>query len=215
MQWVIGTYINDGWMHTKNMIASARTANRTRTAAQLGVEAGAVTGDQKKNKGRKEEIITSVRSEAKKRLEEGEGVELIFGEARFSGHKELTVKAANGSEQVLSADWIFINAGAEPVIPQIEGLQEIDYLTSTTILDLEAVPEHLAVIGGNYIGLELAQLFHRLGSKVTILEKSSRIAHREDEDVSAELAKILGNEGLEILTSTEIGGFEKVGGNIR
>lgn len=214
-RWVGGTCINDGCSPTKAMIASARAAYRARTASQLGVETGTVNVDLKKIKGRKDEIVASFRTAAQKRLEEADGVELIFGEARFSGPKELTITATNGSEEVLSAEWIFINTGAEPVIPQIKGLQGIDYLTSTTILDLEAVPEHLAVIGGNYIGLELAQLFHRLGSKVTILEKSSRIADREDEDVSAELTKILGNEGLEILTGIEIDGFEKVGGNVR
>src|SRR5690606_2686588 len=103
-RWVGGTCINDGCTPTKAMIASARAAYRARTAAQLGVEAGAVTVDLKKIKGRKDEIVTSFRSAAQKRLGEAEGVELIFGEARFSGDKELTVKAANGSEQVLSAN---------------------------------------------------------------------------------------------------------------
>ncbi|TKC65010.1 mercuric reductase [Pedobacter hiemivivus] len=213
-RFVGGTCINDGCTPTKTMIASARVAHKARTAALLGVETGEVKVDLRKIKNRKDQIVESFRSSSQKGLEAAEGVELIFGEARFSGNKELTVATSNGQEEVLTADWIFINTGASTTIPELKGLKDIDYLTSTTILDLEQIPEHLIVIGGNYIGLELGQMFHRFGSKVTILEKSSRITGREDEDVSAEMTKILRDEGLKILTDISIDEMEKVNGKI-
>ncbi|WP_448103557.1 mercuric reductase [Pedobacter panaciterrae] len=209
-----GTCINDGCTPTKAMIASAHMAHKARTAALLGVETGEVNVDLKKIKARKDKIVESFRSSSQKGLEGTEGVELIFGEARFSGNKELTVTSSDGYEEVLTADWIFINTGARTAIPELKGLQEVDYLTSTTILDLEQIPEHLIVVGGNYIGLELGQMFHRFGSKVTILEKSSRITSREDEDVSAELTKILRDEGLQILTDVRIDEIENRNGKI-
>ncbi|WP_288879773.1 mercuric reductase [Pedobacter panaciterrae] len=209
-----GTCINDGCTPTKAMIASAHMAHKARTAALLGVETGEVKVDLKKIKARKDKIVESFRSSSQKGLEETEGVELIFGEARFSGSKELTVTSSDGHEELLTADWIFINTGAHTTIPELKGLQEVDYLTSTTILDLEQIPEHLIVVGGNYIGLELGQMFHRFGSKVTILEKSSRITSREDEDVSAELTKILRDEGLQILTDVRIDEIEDRNGKI-
>lgn len=209
-----GTCINDGCTPTKAMIASACAAHRARTAIELGVDTGGVKVDLKKIKQRKDKIVESFRSSSQKGLEEAEGLELIFGDARFSGNKEVTVTTIKGKEEILTAEWIFINTGAKVVIPQLKGLQDIDYLTSTTILDLEDIPEHLVVIGGNYIGLELGQMFHRFGAKVTILEKSSRITGREDEDVSAELTKILRDEGLQILTDVRIDEIEKINGKI-
>lgn len=213
-RFVGGTCINDGCTPTKTMIASARMAHKARAAAVLGVETGGVKVDLKKIKKRKDAIVESFRSSAQTGLNEAEGVELIFGEARFSGNKELTVIISGGQEEIFTADWIFVNTGAKTTIPDLKGLQDIDYLTSTTILDLEQIPEHLIVVGGNYIGLELGQMFHRFGSEVTILEKSSRITGREDEDVSAELTKILRDEGLQILTDTQIDEIERVNGKI-
>nr|WP_068888910.1 mercuric reductase [Pedobacter panaciterrae] len=209
-----GTCINDGCTPTKAMIASAHMAHKARTAALLGVETGEVKVDLKKIIARKDKIVESFRSSSQKGLEGTEGVELIFGEARFSGNKELTVTSSDGHEELLTADWIFINTGARTAVPELKGLQKVDYLTSTTILDLEQIPEHLIVVGGNYIGLELGQMFQRFGSKVTILEKSSRIASREDEDVSAELTKILRDEGLQILTDVRIDEIENRNGKI-
>lgn len=209
-----GTCINDGCTPTKAMIASARAAYRAKTAIQLGIETAEITVDLKKIKQRKDKIVESFRSGSQKGLEETEGLDLIFGEASFSGNKQLTVTSADGNTNILTADWIFINTGAKPIIPKLKGLENIDYLTSTTILDLELVPEHLVVLGGNYIGLEFGQMFHRFGSKVTILEKSARITAREDEDVSAELTKVLTDEGLKILTDTSIEGIENRDGKI-
>lgn len=209
-----GTCVNDGCTPTKAMIASARAAFKARTADQLGVHTGTVKIDLKKIKKRKDDIVESFRTSSQKGLEETKNLDLIFGEASFSDTRELTVKTGSG-EIKMSADWIFINTGATPQIPELKGLDKITYLTSTTILDLTEVPRHLVVLGGNYIGLEFGQMFHRFGSKVTILEKSSRITGREDEDVSTELSKILREEGLQIITDVVVDEIREQNGVVK
>ncbi|WP_316823123.1 mercuric reductase [Pedobacter gandavensis] len=203
-----GTCINDGCTPTKTMIASAHVAHQARMANELGIGIARVKVDFEKIKKRKDSILNSFRAAAQKGLEHTKGLTIIHGTAAFSGPKELTVIAKNGEKQVLSADWIFINTGATPKIPELKGLTKSNYLTSTTILDLTEIPQHLVILGGNYIGLEFGQLFRRLGSKVTILEKSAAILSREDADVSAEMTKILEAEGLKILTNTSITALE-------
>ncbi|MFP5079021.1 mercuric reductase [Pedobacter sp. JCM 36344] len=209
-----GTCINDGCTPTKAMIASAQAIHKARTAGDLGVKIGNINVDFKKIKSRKDEIVKSFQVSAQKGIESTKGLDLIMGEATFSGEKQLTIATFNGEKEIVTADWIFINTGAKTAVPDINGLENIDYLTSTTILDLEEVPESLVVIGGNYIGLEFGQMFQRFGSRVTILEKSPSIMGREDDDVSEELTKILEDEGLEILTDINIESIEKKDGKI-
>lgn len=204
-----GTCINDGCTPTKAMIASAHAAYSARTADKLGVSTGPVKVDLQKIKKRKDDIVESFRSSSQKGLESTKGLDLIIGEATFSDTKELTIVDTLGEKKKVSGDQIFINTGASANIPELKGLESIPYLTSTTILDLTEIPEHLVILGGNYIGLEFGQMFHRFGSKVTILEKSSRIMSHEDEDVSAELTTILKDEGLIILTNTTIDEVQK------
>lgn len=214
-RYIGGTCINDGCTPTKAMIASAKAAYQPIKAAALGVEIGKVKVNFKKIKERKDKIVDEFRTSSQKGLEETKGLTILMGEASFTGERELSVKDSNGNTQQISGNWIFINTGAKTAIPEIEGLNDIDYLTSTTILDLEEVPKHLIIIGGNYIGLEFGQMFHRFGSKVTILEKSKRIMSREDDDVSDAVNKILADEGIEILTGVEIGEVQKAkNGNI-
>ncbi|KQM72659.1 mercuric reductase [Pedobacter sp. Leaf216] len=204
-----GTCINDGCTPTKAMVASARAVYQAKKAIDLGVEVGTVKIDFKKIKQRKDDIVTQFRSSSEKGIKGTKGLDLIFGTARFSGKKELTISLNNGGEEKLTADLIFINTGAKTSIPDIEGLNEIDFLTSTTILDLESVPAHLVVIGGNYIGLEFGQMFNRFGSKVTILEKSTGILAKEDQDISSALTEILTDEKIELITGVEIDKIEK------
>lgn len=199
-----GTCINDGCTPTKAMVASARAAYQARKAAELGVEIGSVKINFKKIKQRKDDIVKQFRESSEKGINNTKGLQLIFGTAKFSGEKELTISLNDGGEEKITADLIFINTGAKTAIPDIEGLNEIDYLTSTTILELDAVPAHLVVIGGNYIGLEFGQMFNRFGSKITILEKSSSIIAREDQDISSALTEILTNEKIEIITDVKI-----------
>lgn len=199
-----GTCINDGCTPTKAMLASAHAAHQARKAAALGVHIKGITIDFKQVKKHKDEIVDRFRSSTQKGLESIPKLDLIFGEAKFSGKKELEVLLFDGVTEQFTADWIFIDTGAKTAIPDIPGLKDVDYLSSTTILNLEEIPEHLVVIGGNYIGLEFGQMFARFGSKVTILEKSARIMGREDEDVSIALDEILSNEGINILKSVTI-----------
>lgn len=209
-----GTCINDGCTPTKAMVASARLAHQARKAGDLGVLIGEIKVDLIKVKKRKDEIVESFRSSSEKGLKSTEGLDLIFGEAVFTAPKTLTIKLKEGGTEQVSADWIFINTGAKTIIPEIEGLDSIKYLTSTTILDLEEIPDHLVVIGGNYIGLEFGQMFSRFGSKVTVLEKSKRLLSKEDNDIASELTKILEEEGIEILTESETQKFSQNGSEI-
>lgn len=203
-----GTCINDGCTPTKAMIASARTAFQARKAADLGIEIPKVKVNLRQIVKRKDEIVKSFRESSQRGLESTKGLELIFGEARFSGEKELTVALADGTQETITADWIFINTGAETIVPDIDGLQGIDYLTSTSILELVDVPEHLLVLGGNYIGLEFGQMYSRFGSKVTVLEQSTRLLGKEDEDISEEVKKFLEEEEIEILTKAKTKQFD-------
>ncbi|MEH3112463.1 mercuric reductase [Pedobacter terrae] len=204
-----GTCINDGCTPTKAMIASAKAVYQAKKASALGVEIEAVKIDFKKIVQRKDEIVAQFRSSSEKGIDETKGLKLIFGTAKFSAEKELTIALSEGGEEKVTADWIFINTGAKTVIPNIDGLDQIDYLTSTTILDLEAVPKHLVVIGGNYIGLEFGQMFSRFGSKVTILEKSTSILAKEDEDISSALTEILSDEKIEVITDVKVDKISK------
>ncbi|MBC7566495.1 MAG: mercuric reductase [Pedobacter sp.] len=209
-----GTCINDGCTPTKAMIASAQAIHKARTAGDLGVKIVDIKVDFKKIKSRKDEIVKSFQASAQKGIDATKGLDLIMGEATFSGEKQLTIATFNGKKEIVTADWIFINTGTKTAVPDIKGLEDVNYLTSTTILELEEVPESLVVIGGNYIGLEFGQMFQRFGSRVTILEKSPSIMGREDDDVSEELTKILEDEGLEVLTGTNIESIEKRDGKI-
>jgi len=209
-RWVGGTCVNDGCTPTKTMIASAKMAYLAAHSSPLGVKIKSFSVDMPKIKKRKDEIVHQFRNGSQKGLEATKNLDLIFGEAVFTGDKTISVKMnGSGKAKELKADLFFINTGAKAFIPEIEGLNDIDYLTSTTILDLDHIPEHLLIIGGNYIGLEFGQMFRRFGSKVTIVEKSGRIVSREDEDVSEELTKILEAERIAILTNTIITGFKK------
>lgn len=214
-RYVGGTCVNDGCTPTKTWVASARAAYIAEKSKDLGVNIKHYKVDMKQIKKRKDDVVNLFRNGSQKGLEKTKGLDLIFGEAVFTGKKTVEVKLASGRKTELKADLIFLNTGCKPIIPDIEGLNEIDYLNSTTILDLDYVPEHLLVIGGNYIGLEFGQMFRRFGSKVTILERGPRIVAREDEDVSTELTQILEQEKIKILTNSQALKFRKTGkGNI-
>jgi dihydrolipoamide dehydrogenase len=214
MRFIGGTCVNDGCTPTKTMVASAKAAYTAAHSAELGVNIPEYSIDLKKIKKRKDDIVLNARNGSQKALEQTENLDLLFGEATFSDVKTLTVKLNNGGEEQLKGDWIFIDTGAATVIPDIDGLKDIDYLTSTTILGLEEVPEHLLIIGGNYIGLEFGQMFRRFGSKVTVLERSDRLIPREDEDIAAEITKLLKKEDISIFTGAKTKSLESSGEKI-
>lgn len=203
-RWVGGTCVNDGCTPTKTMIASAKMAYMAANSAPLGIKIKNFTVDLAKIKKRKDDIVHKSREGNQKSIEKTQNLELLFGEAHFTGEKTIEVKLNSGRIKELKADLIFINTGAKPLIPEIEGLDKTGHLDSTSIMELTSVPDHLLVIGGNYIGLEFGQMFRRFGSKVTVIEKSGRIVSREDEDVSEELTKILHAEKIDIHVNASV-----------
>ena len=197
-RFVGGTCINDGCTPTKTMVASAKLAYlvQSKNSADLGIPVKAFTVDMSKIIGRKRDIVERNRNNAQKGLEDTENLDLIFGEAVFTGEKNIKVSLNVGGTEDFTAGLIFIDVGAKTIIPYVPGLNTIDYLTSTSILDLEIVPEHLLILGASYVGMEFAQMFRRFGSEVTILEVSKRALPKEDEDVAIEVVKIISDEGI-------------------
>lgn len=202
-RYVGGTCVNDGCTPTKTWVASAKAAYMAANSALLGVKVKSFKVDMKQIKKRKDAIVLKSRNGNRHGLETTPNLDLVFGDATFTGKKTITVKLNAGGEESYSANQFFLNVGAKTIIPEIEGLLDIPYLTSTSILELDELPEHLLVIGGNYIGLEFGQMFRRFGSKVTVLERSVRLLTREDEDMAAEVTKVLEDEGLKILTQAQ------------
>jgi pyruvate/2-oxoglutarate dehydrogenase complex dihydrolipoamide dehydrogenase (E3) component len=211
-RWIGGTCVNDGCTPTKAMVASAKAAYMAGNSSPLGIKIKGYSVNMPKIKKRKDDIVMQFREGSQKGLEATKNLTILFGEATFTGLKTLAVKLKNGKKKELTAELIFINTGAKPYIPDIDGLSDINYLTSTSIMELEHIPKHLLILGGNYIGLEFGQMFRRFGSRVTVLEKSERIVPREDADVSEELTKILIDEDLNIRTNTVATAFKKKSG---
>jgi pyruvate/2-oxoglutarate dehydrogenase complex dihydrolipoamide dehydrogenase (E3) component len=198
-----GTCINEGCTPTKTMVASAKVAYFDRRSADYGVSNGQVKVDMVKVRQRKRDIVESFRGGGEKRLHDA-GVDLIMGEARFSGPKDLEVRLNDGDETIrLTADNIFINTGARPANPPVEGLDSVPTLNSTTIMELDEVPDHLLVLGGSYVGLEFAQMFRRFGSRVTVVQRGTQLMSREDTDVAEAVAEIMRQDGIEVLLQAQ------------
>src|SRR5215203_1571712 len=197
-----GTCINWGCTPTKTMIASAKVAYLDHRSADYGVENGPVTIDMTKVRKRKREIVESFRGGGERRLRIA-GVDLIPGEASFAAPRELEVRLSKGGTLRLTADNVFINVGGRPVNPPVEGLDGVPTLNSTTVMELNEVPDHLLVLGGGYVGLEFAQMFRRFGSEITIVQRGPQLLAREDADVAEAVAEILDEDGIEVLLETE------------
>ena len=198
-----GTCVNRGCTPTKTMVASARVAYLARRAADYGVQTGPISIEMKKVRRRKRDIVEDFRSSGQRYMEDFENLELIFGEASFSSSKSIEVRLAGGDAREMNAEKIFIDTGGRPIVPPIEGLSSVPFLDSTTIMELDTVPEHLIMIGGGYIGLEFGQMFRRFGSRVTVLQRGKQLLPREDADVTEELTKILREDGLDIIVEAD------------
>ncbi len=210
-----GTCINEGCTPTKTMVASGRVAYLARRGADYGVHTGTVSVDLKKVRQRKRDIVDSFRNAGQKGIENTQNLELIFGEASFAGPKTLAVKLKSGKQRTLSADRFFINAGTRASRPPLPGLEKVQFLDNVSIMELDAVPNHLVVLGGGYIGLEFGQLFHRFGSKVTVVQSGDQLLNREDRDVAEEVTKILHEDGLEILLNAKATKVDQANDKIR
>jgi pyruvate/2-oxoglutarate dehydrogenase complex dihydrolipoamide dehydrogenase (E3) component len=214
-KYVGGCCINYGCTPTKTMWNSARVAYLTRRAADYGVRVGDVNVDMRAVRERKASVVERFRTSDERRLSQTENEELLFGDARFTAPHALEVRLRDGGTDELEAEHIFINTGGLPLIPPIEGLDEVDWLDSTSILELDAAPDQLLVLGGSYIGLEFGQMFRRFGSRVTIVEMGQRLIRQEDPDVSEEMAKIMREDGIDVLLETTATRFARgAGGQI-
>ena len=193
-----GTCINRGCTPTKTMVASARVAWLARRGADYGVHTGPVTVDMGRVRERKRAIVSSFRESREKRLEKVKA-DLIRGEASFTGPRQLRVALNGGGERLLRADQIFIDTGTHSAKPAIAGLDAVPHLDNDSIMELDRVPEHLLVLGGGYIGVEFSQMFRRFGSQVTVIQAGPQLLREEDEDVAAEVLKILREDGIDVL----------------
>jgi pyruvate/2-oxoglutarate dehydrogenase complex dihydrolipoamide dehydrogenase (E3) component len=199
-----GTCVNTGCIPTKTMVASAYAAHMARRASDFGVRIqGSIQVDMKGVKDRKESILAKSRDGIEKWLRGMDKCTVFHAPARFVSNHEIEVDS-----EIIDADQIFINVGGRAVVPDMRGVNDIAYLTNSSILDLEELPEHLVVVGGSYVGLEFAQMFRRFGSSVTIVEKRSRLIMHEDEDIAAAVKEILESEGIDIRLDAECIAFE-------
>ena len=199
-QHIGGTCLNEGCTPTKTMIASARVAYLARRAADYGVNIGSVTVNEAKVRLRKRAIVDNFRSGSQQhRIENTDGLTLIFGSATFLAPHQVEVKLNEGGVRQLAGAHIFINTGVRAARPAIPGLDSVPTLDNVSIMELDVVPEHLLVIGGGYIGLEFGQMFRRFGSHVTIIHSHPQLLTREDPDVAQEIAKVLVEDGIELM----------------
>ena len=163
---------------------------------------------------RKRDIVNSFRKGSQARIEKTANLDLIFGEASFTGPKSMLVRLKDGGQRVLTGEKIFINAGLRPFVPAIDGLKDVPFLDSTSIMELDTVPEHLLVIGGGYVGLEFGQMFRRFGSRVTMVESAGQLLKHEDSDVAAEVAAILKQDGVDVLLNAEAARVTQTGAQV-
>lgn len=207
-----GSCINVACIPSKSLLASARAAHLARNAASYGVETADVRVNMAEVRRRKQQIIEDLRCHTLHRLAEEPNLELLLGEARFTAAKTVEVALKSGGRRTLTAGEIFINTGALPLAPPVPGMAEAPQLDSTAIMELDELPEHLLIIGGSYVGLEFAQMFRRYGSRVTVVERTSQVFPREDEDVTSAIAELIRGEGIELHLQAEVTAAETTAG---
>ena len=205
-----GTCVNVGCTPTKALVANARAIQQTRRGAEFGFTIpGTLSVDMARVKARKDAVVANSRNGLEKWLNGMERLTLVKGTASFTGSHSI---GADGKEY--EAEKIFLNVGARPSTPNLPGVASVPYLTSSSILDLDIIPDHLGVVGGSYIGLEFAQIFRRLGAEVTVVERGSRLVSHEDPDVSDAVAEVMRSEGINLRLNSECIHFEQNGRNV-
>jgi pyruvate/2-oxoglutarate dehydrogenase complex dihydrolipoamide dehydrogenase (E3) component len=198
-----GTCVNYGCTPTKAMVASAEVAYLARRAKDYGVTIDHVGVDMSAVRDRKRGIVNIWRTGSEKRIANSRNVDLLRGEASFTGPRQLHVRLNDGGELSVTSEIIVIDTGLSANPPPIPGLASVPFLDNVSIMELDTVPDHLLVLGGGYIGLEFAQMFRRFGSRVTIIHNASQLLPNEDADIATEIAKILREDGIEILLEAE------------
>jgi pyruvate/2-oxoglutarate dehydrogenase complex dihydrolipoamide dehydrogenase (E3) component len=209
-----GTCVNVGCTPTKTMVASARVAYLSARSADYGVHSGPVKVNLAEVRRRKQQVVESFRDGGLRGIEKTPNLDLLRGEGSFTGPNSVAVRLNDGGSRSLTAGKIFINTGGRPSRPPIAGLDSVPILDSTSIMELDELPEHLLVLGGGYIGLEFGQMFQRFGSRVTVTHRGNQLLSREDTDVADAVAKILEEDGVTILLNTEAVRVEQAGVNI-
>ena len=205
-----GTCVNVGCIPTKTLVASARAAYMARRAADFGVSIdGPITVDMKRVKARKDAVVRQSNEGVESWLKKMPNLSVYEGHARFESANTVRV-----GDALVEAGKIFINVGARAHVPDMPGLGDVDYLTNTSMMEVDFLPEHLIVVGGSYIGLEFGQMFRRFGSRVTIIQRDGRLIPRDDEDVSAAVKEIMENEGVEVRLDASCTSFEKRGDRV-
>jgi pyruvate/2-oxoglutarate dehydrogenase complex dihydrolipoamide dehydrogenase (E3) component len=205
-----GTCVNNGCIPTKTLVASARAAHITRRAADYGVMIdGSVAVDMKRVKARKDTVVARSNTGVEKWMKGLENATVFEGHGQFEGPRSVRV-----GDEILEADKIFINVGARATTPPMPGLETVPFLNNSSIMEIDFLPEHLIVVGGSYIGLEFGQMYRRFGSRVTIVDRNSRLIKREDEDVSDAIKQILENEGIDIRLNAECMTVERRAGGV-
>ncbi|PYS58332.1 MAG: FAD-containing oxidoreductase, partial [Acidobacteria bacterium] len=198
-----GTCINYGCTPTKTMFNSARVAYLARRAADFGVHGGDVRVDMKEVRERKQRVVEEFRESGLKGIKKTENLDLFTGDARFTDPHTIEVKLNDGATRTLTAGKVFINTGGRPAKPNLEGIDEVPTLDSTSIMELDELPEHLLVLGGGYIGLEFGQMFRRFGSEVTIVQQAKQLLGREDPDIADAVREVMEEDGIRVLLDTK------------
>jgi pyruvate/2-oxoglutarate dehydrogenase complex dihydrolipoamide dehydrogenase (E3) component len=194
-----GTCVNTGCIPTKTLIASAHAIHMAKRGAEFGFEAiGPVRVDMKRVKARKDEVSGKSRASVEAWLAGMPNCTIFRGHARFAGSHAVDVLG-----EMLESERIFINVGGRAAIPDMPGLGEVPYLTNSSMMDVDFLPERLLIVGGSYVGLEFAQMVRRFGSQVTVIEMSERLVPREDGDVSEAITGFLVREGVELRTGAK------------
>ena len=210
---VAGTCINYGCTPTKTMVASAQRAWQARHARELGIDVGAVRVNMEQVRARKRKIVEQFRTSNEKRFASGQP-ELVRGEASFVTPKEIVVALKVGGERRMTADTIVINTGDSPTVPKIAGLAGVPYLDNVSLMELDAVPEHLLILGGGYEAVEFGQMFRRFGSEVTLIERGKHLLGHEDVEISKAVESILREDGLTIETGANAAWIEGASGRV-
>lgn len=205
-----GTCVNNGCTPTKAMVASAHAAHLARRGGDFGFSAGPVAVDLRAVKARKDAIVEKSRNGVEKSLRDNKNCTVFTGTAAFASRTTVQV-----GDDLLEAPLIFLNVGARPLVPRMPGVDAVPFLTSTTVLDLDELPDHLIVVGGGYVGLEFAQMFRRFGSRVTVIDKKPRLAVHEDEDASRAIEAIFASEEIAVRTNANCIHLESRPGGVR
>ncbi|HLF83870.1 MAG TPA: mercuric reductase [Blastocatellia bacterium] len=198
-----GTCINYGCTPTKTMVASARVAYLARRGEDYGVHVPSVSVNMTAVRARKQQVVESFRDGGLRAIQRTKNLDLLKGQASFVSPTSVEVRLNDGGTRLLASPKILINTGGRPANPRFEGCDSITALDSTSIMELDELPEHLMVVGGGYIGLEFGQMFRRFGSEVTVVQRGSHLFSREDPDVAEEVAKILREDGVALMLKSQ------------